>query len=470
LEAQRVAHIGSWVWDPETDNISWSQESYRIADRDPSLPPVNFREQRRLYTPESWERLQGAVEQALRSGIPYELDLELVQQDGIKKWIRTRGEAQRDTTGRIALLRGTTQDITDSKNAEEALRESEWRFRNVFQDAGVGMIITTLDGRFLAVNSTFCNYLGYSEEELLRMTVEEVTQPEDWPLFWAKLQEAVATGGSFQRFEKRCRHKGGCTVYMETSASLIRTPNGQPQYFVGEAVNVTERKMAEQSLADANRRLIDAHEEERTRIARELHDDIGQRLAVLAINLEGLRHNLPSSKAEITKDIAEAVKQVQDLGSDVQALSHHLHSSKLEYLGLAAAAAGFCREVSNRQGVGIDFHSENIPKDLPKETSLCLFRVLQEAIQNAAKHSGSRHFEVSLSGGLSEIELTVRDSGIGFDPEEAMKGRGLGLTSIRERLKLVNGNLSIDSHPQHGTTIQARVPLTTGMKSAGAVG
>jgi signal transduction histidine kinase len=139
-------------------------------------------------------------------------------------------------------------------------------------------------------------------------------------------------------------------------------------------------------------------------------------------------------------------------------------------LGLAAAAAGFCREVSNRQEVEIDFHSENIPKDLPKETSLCLFRVLQEAIQNATKHSGSRHFEVSLSGGSSEVELTVRDFGIGFDPEEAMKGRGLGLTSISERLKLVNGNLSIDSQPQHGTTLLARVPLISRMKSAEAAG
>jgi signal transduction histidine kinase len=222
-------------------------------------------------------------------------------------------------------------------------------------------------------------------------------------------------------------------------------------------------------LRQSTAKVVAAQEEERTRIARELHDDIGQRLALVGIKLGGLQHNLPSSKAEITKDIAEAVELVQDLGSDVQALSHHLHSSKLEYLGLAAAAAGLCRDVSNQRGVEIDFHSENIPKDLPKEASLCLFRVLQEAIQNATKHSGSRHFEVSLSGGSSEVELTVRDFGIGFDPQEAIKGRGLGLTSIRERLKLVNGNLSIDSQPQHGTTIQARVPLT-GMKSVGAAG
>jgi signal transduction histidine kinase len=221
-------------------------------------------------------------------------------------------------------------------------------------------------------------------------------------------------------------------------------------------------------LRQSTPKVVAAHEEERTRIARELHDDIGQRIALVGIKLDGLQHNLPSSKAEITKDIAEAGELVQDLGRDVQALSHHLHSSKLEYLGLAKAAAGFCREVSNQRGVEIDFHSENVPRDLPKEIELSVFRVLQEAIQNAAKHSGSRHFEVSLRGGSSEIELTVRDSGIGFDPQEAMKGRGIGLTSISERLKLVNGNLSIDSQPQHGTTIQARVPFAR-MKS-GAVG
>jgi signal transduction histidine kinase len=120
--------------------------------------------------------------------------------------------------------------------------------------------------------------------------------------------------------------------------------------------------------------------------------------------------------------------------------------------------------------VEIDFHSENIPKELPREISLCLFRVLQEALQNAIKHSGSRHFQVSLRGGANEVELTVHDSGVGFEPEEALKGRGLGLTSMKERLKLVDGQLSIDSKPQSGTTIQARVPFGARMKAAGANG
>jgi signal transduction histidine kinase len=133
-----------------------------------------------------------------------------------------------------------------------------------------------------------------------------------------------------------------------------------------------------------------------------------------------------------------------------------------------SAAGGFCRELSDRHGMEIEFHSESIPKDLPREISLCLFRVLQEALQNAIKHSGSRHFQVFLNGGSSGVELTVRDSGIGFDLEAATRVSGLGLTSIRERLKLVNGELFIDSQLKRGTTIQARVPLSPKTKSAAA--
>jgi signal transduction histidine kinase len=138
-----------------------------------------------------------------------------------------------------------------------------------------------------------------------------------------------------------------------------------------------------------------------------------------------------------------------------------LHSAKLEYLGLAAAAAGFCREFSRQHGVQTDFQSVGIAKELSQEVSLCLFRVLQEAVQNAAKHSGAGSFEVSISSRSDEIELIVHDSGAGFKPELALRNEGLGLISMKERLKLVNGELSIDSELQRGTTIHARVPLTS---------
>jgi len=226
---------------------------------------------------------------------------------------------------------------------------------------------------------------------------------------------------------------------------------------IGMASAVTERKLAEEALSKVSQKLIEAYEEERTRIGRELHDDVGQRLALLAIRLDGLKQGRTALPAESGSPIGELHEQVADVASDIQALSHSLHPPKLDYLGLAAAAASFCRAMSDRHGVGIDFHSENIPRELPQDIALSLFRVLQEASQNAIKHSGSRQFQVSLRCGADKIELAVHDSGIGFEPEEAIKGRRLGLTSMQERLKLVGGKLSIDSKPQHGTTIHACV-------------
>jgi signal transduction histidine kinase len=236
--------------------------------------------------------------------------------------------------------------------------------------------------------------------------------------------------------------------------------------YIGSCLDVTERKLAEEALSSVSRRLIEAHEEERTWIARELHDDINQRLALLAVKMEGLRQALPASAVGLRNRLQEEIKHVSEIGSEVQAMSHRLHSSKLEYLGLAAAAASFCRELSGQQKVEIDFRSDDIPKNLSQEISLCLFRVLQEALQNAAKHSGSKRFQVMLSGTSNEIQLTVQDSGVGFDVEQALKGHGLGLTSMRERLKLVDGELSIDTQDQLGTTIRAAVSLNRGSKYA----
>jgi PAS domain S-box-containing protein len=255
-------------------------------------------------------------------------------------------------------------------------------------------------------------------------------------------------------------------------ASISQTRTGGKKLFTVIVRDITERKQAEEALSTVSRRLIQAHEEERTWIARELHDDINQRIALLAVNLEGLKQALPASDGQVSRRMKEVQERVSDLGSDIQALSHRLHSSKLEYLGLGAAAESFCRELSTGQNIEIAFQSQGIPKNLPQEISLCIFRVLQEALQNAVKYSGARRFEVALSGAWNEIELTVRDSGAGFDPEKTINGHGLGFTSMKERLKIVDGYLAIDSKPQGGTTIHARVPLRfkSMARGAGALG
>ena len=331
-ESQRLAGVGGWQWDPETDTVVWSEELYRIAGRDPHLPALSYKEHPTLYTRESWDRLRAAVEAALHTGAPYELDLVMVCADGTHRWVTARGEAQRDSAGHVAGLRGTIQDITDRKRAEEAL--------------------SNMSGR-----------------------------------------------------------------------------------------------------------LLQAQESERARIARDLHDDIGQRLALLAVALEHVKGLQPDSSGEALGCLDAVQEQATEIITAVQALSHELHPPRLLHLGVVAAMRGLCGELSGQKNVEIDFRDENVSGSVPPDVSLCLFRVLQEALHNAVRHSRVRHFDVHLRGTGDAVDLTIRDEGVGFDVDAASRGLGLGLTSMKERLKLVGGELVIESQSKRGTTVLARAPV-----------
>ena len=213
------------------------------------------------------------------------------------------------------------------------------------------------------------------------------------------------------------------------------------------------------------RKLIESQEQERARIGRDLHDDINQRLAMLAIELQQLQDN-PS---EAQSRVRELRKRTTEIANDVQALSHELHSSKLEILGVVGGIRGWCREFGERQKIAIDFKND-VSSALPLDIGLCLLRVLQEALHNAIQHSGVKRIEVKLAEHSKEVYLTVSDFGRGFDIEAAKRGRGLGLTSMQERVRLVSGTISIDSKPMGGTTIHVRVPFRSKRLSEQAVG
>lgn len=219
------------------------------------------------------------------------------------------------------------------------------------------------------------------------------------------------------------------------------------------------RAESEEALCSINRKLLDAAERESGRIARELDSDVGPRLSILAVELAQIQEELPVSASEVRDRAAGLQGRALELSADVHALSHRLHCTKNEYLGIARAMRGFCREFAHRHEVNVNFSGEDLATQVPPEISLCLFRVLQEALQNAAEHSGVRSFEVELFGTSEVVHLAVHDLGTGFDPKQAISSQGLGLTSMQERMKLVNGNFSIDSEPGGGTTIHAWVPL-----------
>ena len=184
-------------------------------------------------------------------------------------------------------------------------------------------------------------------------------------------------------------------------------------------------------------------------------------LALLANELEQLKHKMPDLGLEVRSCIGKLQKYTSQIAIDIQSLSHELHSSKLQYLGIAAAMKGLCKEFGVQQNVKTDFKSHDVPNALSPDISLCLFRVLQEALRNSVKHSGARHFTVELWGTPSEVHLAVSDPGSGFDMKAAKESQGLGLISMEERLKLVKGTFSIESQPKRGTRIHVHVPLNS---------
>jgi len=356
----------------------------------------------------------------------------------------------------------------EHEEAASVIRESEERFRLVANTAPV-MIWTAGTDRLCAyVNQPFLEFTGRPLEAELGNGWAEGVHDEDLKSCLETYTRAFDQRESFA-MEYRLRRRDGEYRWMLDTGVPRFNSNGSFAGYIGSCLDITDRKLAEDALANVGRKLIEAHEEERTWIARELHDDIAQRIALLSVELERCDQQALSPVA-MHEFLQLAGQRIFDLGKDVQALSHRLHSSKLEYLGLVTAAKSFCRELSEQRGVRIEVKPSDVPSTIPKEISLCLFRVLQEALSNSIKHSGGQNFTVELHGTGEGITLTVSDSGVGFDYRDAIKHRGLGLISMRERLRLVNGELSIQSAVGRGTTVLASVAVSREDRSMAIAG
>ncbi len=366
------------------------------------------------------------------------------------------------------VLARQAADLIERTLAEEALRDSEERFRLIADTAPVMIWMSGTEKEITYLNQTWLDFTGRPLDAVLGQRRARVLHPDDEERSREAYEKAFERREAFQ-MEHRLRRHDGEYRWVMTAGVPQYSADGSFVGYIGTGVDITDRKLAEEALSTVSQRLIEAHEEESSRIARELHDDINQRLAFVSVRLGYLKQRPPASAAELEQAFAGVSQEIADLAAGIQALSHRLHPPNLELLGLEGAAAGFCKELSNRHGVVIGIHFENIPTALPPEISLCLYRVLQEALQNVVKHSGSRHADVSLKGEINTISLTVKDSGAGFNPDEVMRGAGLGLTSMKERLKLVGGQLSIDSQRGYGTTIHAVAPLRVPTKPAKVV-
>ena len=455
-----------WEWNLRTDRGSWFGDLQTVFGISSDLCIARMEDCYRYVHPEDRQSVAKAIAEAKQSRKNYASEFRVIRSDGTVRWVSGIGKFYYGSKGEPERMLGIATDITERQHAEAAMRESEDKLRLLIDSIPEAMYGLDLEGRCTFCNPTCIRALGYQRVDevlgknmhsLIHHTREDGTMlPEEE----CRILRAIRNGEEVHVDDEVLWRANGTSF----SAEYWAHPERRGQEIVGAVVtfiDITQRKITEATLKNVNRRLIEAQEQERTRIARELHDDIGQRFALVTNELEQLRRECSELPREIRSHVDDLQKQTFELARDIQSLSHKLHSSKLEYLGLAAAIRSFCKEFGEQQKVDVHCETQDLPVPVPPDISLCLFRVLQEALHNAAKHSGVRRFDVQLWETEDQVSLAVIDHGTGFDAEEAKHGPGLGLISMEERLKLLKGTLSVESHPKCGTTVRALVPLNS---------
>jgi len=432
--AAQAGRMFAYSWDAATDVIERSGEFAEILG-------VNVH-------PDDKARLEGALAKLSFENPTLQITYRIIRPDGTVIWLERNSRAYFNAQGKVKRIVGMVVDVTERRKAEDKLREYE---RAV--EASEEMIaVVDREYRYLIANRQFLKMRKMTGEQAVGRFAHEVLNEGAFEAaVKAKLDESFQ--GKVVRYEMKYTYPELGERDLLVSYFPIEGPSGIDRVAC-ILQDITDRKQMEEALSRMNQKLIESEEQERARIARELHDDINQRLALLALQLAQLQEN-PS---EVQSRLRELRKATTEIANDVQALSHELHSSKLEVLGVVAGIRSWCMEFGERQRMEINFKND-VCSALPLDIGLCLLRVLQEALHNAIKHSGVKRFEVQVVEHSDEVHLTVSDSGRGFDIEAAKRGRGLGLTSMQERVRLVNGTIAIDSEPMVGTTVHVRVPL-----------
>ena len=350
------------------------------------------------------------------------------------------------------------RDITKRRQVNEALRESEARFRNMADTAPVMIWVSDADKNCTYLNQQWLDFTGRSLEDELSNGWAADIHPEDYERCLETYVSAFDRREAFTN-EFRLRRWDGEFCWVYSSGAPRHSPNGDFLGYIGSCIDISERKDAEEALEDLSGQLIRARENECARIARELHDDLNQRIAIVSISLEQLGQVLPAKVNGVHDSIQEILKQTREISHEVHRMSHDLHPSKLLHIGLVAALENLCDDLSKSRPTKIRFSHTDVPADLTQDVALCFYRITQECLNNVIKHSRALEAEVELCGNGEHLQLSVSDSGIGFDVESPRIVKGIGLIGMRERLRLVGGRISIASSPSQGTTVVAIVPL-----------
>ena len=397
--------------------------------------------------------------------------------DNEGRWHSLRMRPFKSAENKIDSVLLALVDITEMKQAEaEGQRDREATISALLENAAQGIIAIDEQGRIRIINSMVEVLFGYNRNELLGQTVE-ILLPDRFRGTHSKHREEFLAqprvrpmGIGLDLFGLR---KDGIEFPIEVSLGHIESRQGR--LAIGFISNVTERKKSEEQLGRnrrdlqaLTRKLIATQEDRYRDLARELHDVFNQRLAALGILIGEIKGQAPLEAQGLQANLNSVQEEIVQLASSLHDMSRQLHPAVLDDLGLATALENECRAFSKQYEIQAEFRSKGIPKSLPQNIRVCLYRVAQECLLNVGKHSASERVEVTLTAGKGEIVLRVMDVGDGFDLEQVRGKGGLGLVSMEERLRLVGGSLSVESQPGVGTRVEAHAPLRAkSVKKAG---
>lgn len=406
-----------------------------------------------------------------------DIDKEYVRKNGEVVWGRTTAVviSSRNQPNRLIIV---VQDVTAQKRAEAVLRESEERFRIVANDTPAYLWMTSTDNSFIFVNRKLAEFLGTkptgSEAELASFI-----HPDDADRVLGNFRKCRAAGAEYHDEMRVRRHD---SVYRLFSSQAVprRSPSGAFLGYAGSLLDITELKQAEQRLLSAhdqlaaelqerrraeqeilalNERLINTNEEVQGRLARELHDDFGQRVAAVSISLSNLKRQIPAHMLDARKDCARIQQTLFDLAESIRHLSRQLHPALLEHSGIRAALEAYCREFTELSGIAVSLEAGSELGDIPSTAALCMYRVAQEALQNVLRHAQAKSAVVRLERLPGSVRMSIADRGVGFDAARADSSGGLGLLSMKERARVAQGALDIQSAPNQGTQVTFTIPL-----------
>ncbi|MGC1388315.1 MAG: PAS domain-containing protein [Steroidobacteraceae bacterium] len=357
----------------------------------------------------------------------------------------------------LAMGYELSKDLLRAAHVSRRLRESEQQMALATEAAHLGIWSRDLSRDQIWASDKCRELFGFTKSEPLDL--EGLTQrlhPDDRDSVLHILANAEETGDFDSEY--RVLLPNGRIRWI-ASRGRVEFSKNRPLLLRGAALDITARKQAEEAAKSLSGRLIKAQEAERIRLARELHDDLNQSLALLAIELDMLGQKPSATHSEVGERMRHLSAQVRNLSSSVHRISHELHPAKLEQLGLAAAVRGFCREIGEMRNIAIEVDTREVPRELPNDIALCIYRIVQEGLQNVIKHSGAGSAKLELTSDERQLCLIVSDQGCGFNSAMATDSGSLGLVSMRERVRLVRGQISIESRRGEGTRIRVQVPL-----------